>query len=123
VLGSLLWVGGTMGAVRRVGAWVFHPLRKAAGQDFFNLKKQTDKLFSASSKKKLFSACVSANVLNCLNKYFSYTLDEAGKQKERTCSTMASFTFHTNPKYFLFHPSHRIFRRMHEALNVGKKDN
>jgi hypothetical protein len=28
-----------------------------------------------------------------------------------------------NPKYFLFHPSHQIFRRMHEALNVGKKDN
>jgi hypothetical protein len=24
-------------------------------------------------------------------------------------------------KYFLFHPSHRIFRRMHEALNIGKK--
>jgi hypothetical protein len=33
------------------------------------------------------------------------------------------FTSHANPKYFLFHPSHRIFRRMHEALNVGKKDN
>jgi hypothetical protein len=28
-----------------------------------------------------------------------------------------------NPKYFLFHPSHQIFRRMHGALNVGKKDN
>jgi hypothetical protein len=26
------------------------------------------------------------------------------------------------PKYFLFHPSHRIFRRMHGALNVGKKE-
>jgi len=53
MLGSLLWAGGTMGAVRRGGAGVFHPLRKAAGQDFFNLKKQTDKLFSASSKKKV----------------------------------------------------------------------
>ena len=84
VLGSLLCVGGTMGAVRRAGAWVFHPLRKAAGQG-----KQTDKLFSASSKKKLFSACVSANVLNWLNKYFSYTLDEGGKQKERTCSIIS----------------------------------
>jgi hypothetical protein len=28
-----------------------------------------------------------------------------------------------NPKYFLFYPSHRIFRRMYGALNVGKKDN
>jgi hypothetical protein len=35
----------------------------------------------------------------------------------------ALFTSHPNPKYFLFHPSHQIFRRMHEALNVGKKDN
>jgi len=35
----------------------------------------------------------------------------------------ALFTFHPNPKYFLFHPSHQIFRRMHGALNVGKKDN
>jgi hypothetical protein len=26
-------------------------------------------------------------------------------------------------KYFLFHPSHRIFERMHRALNVGKKTN
>jgi hypothetical protein len=33
------------------------------------------------------------------------------------------FTSHANPKYFLFHPSHRIFGRMHGALNVGKKDN
>jgi hypothetical protein len=33
----------------------------------------------------------------------------------------AAFTCHAYPKYFLFHPSHRIFRRMHEALNVGKK--
>jgi hypothetical protein len=30
---------------------------------------------------------------------------------------------HPNPKYFLFHPSHQIFRRMHGVLNVGKKDN
>jgi hypothetical protein len=30
---------------------------------------------------------------------------------------------HPNPKYFLFHPSNQIFRRMHGALNVGKKDN
>jgi hypothetical protein len=35
----------------------------------------------------------------------------------------ALFTSPPNPKYFLFHPSHQIFRRMHEALNVGKKDN
>jgi hypothetical protein len=33
------------------------------------------------------------------------------------------FTFYANPKYFIFHPSHRIFGCMHEALNVGKKDN
>jgi hypothetical protein len=31
------------------------------------------------------------------------------------------FTSHTNSKYFLFHSSHRIFRRMHGVLNVGKK--
>jgi hypothetical protein len=37
--------------------------------------------------------------------------------------TMDVFTSHANPKYFLFHPSHRIFRRMHVALNIGKKDN
>jgi hypothetical protein len=30
---------------------------------------------------------------------------------------------HPNTKYFLFHLSHQIFRRMHGALNVGKKDN
>jgi hypothetical protein len=35
----------------------------------------------------------------------------------------ALITSHPNPKYFLFHPSHQIFRRMYEALNVGKKDN
>jgi hypothetical protein len=33
------------------------------------------------------------------------------------------FTSHVNPKYFLFHSLHRIFGRMHGALNVGKKDN
>jgi hypothetical protein len=37
--------------------------------------------------------------------------------------SLALFTSHANPKYFLFHPSHRIFRRIHGALNVGKKDN
>jgi hypothetical protein len=37
--------------------------------------------------------------------------------------TMALFTSHPNPKYFLFHPSHQIFRRIHGALNIGKKDN
>jgi hypothetical protein len=36
---------------------------------------------------------------------------------------MALFSCHANPKYFLFHPSHRIFRRMHGVLNIGKKDN
>jgi hypothetical protein len=39
------------------------------------------------------------------------------------CPLQAVFTSHANPKYFLFHPSHRIFRRMHETLNIGKKDN
>jgi hypothetical protein len=28
-----------------------------------------------------------------------------------------------NLKYFFFHLSHQIFRHMHRALNVGKKDN
>jgi hypothetical protein len=28
-----------------------------------------------------------------------------------------------NLKYFFFHPSHRIFRHMHGALNIAKKDN
>jgi hypothetical protein len=37
--------------------------------------------------------------------------------------TKGVFTSHANPKHFLFHPPHRIFRRMHGALNVGKKDN
>jgi hypothetical protein len=32
-------------------------------------------------------------------------------------------TFHVNPKYFLFHLSHRIFKRMYGVLNVGKKNN
>jgi hypothetical protein len=35
----------------------------------------------------------------------------------------ALFISHPNPKYFLFHPSRQIFRRMHGALNVGKKYN
>jgi len=30
---------------------------------------------------------------------------------------------HPNPKYFLFYPLYQIFRRMHGALNVDKKDN
>jgi hypothetical protein len=30
---------------------------------------------------------------------------------------------HPNPKYFLFHLLHQIFRRMHGVLNIGKKDN
>jgi hypothetical protein len=29
--------------------------------------------------------------------------------------------FHVNPKYFLFHSSYWIFKRMYGALNVGKK--
>jgi hypothetical protein len=33
----------------------------------------------------------------------------------------AVFTWHANPKYFLFHPSHQIFEHMHGTLNVGKK--
>jgi hypothetical protein len=33
----------------------------------------------------------------------------------------ATFTSHANPKYFFFHPSHHIFGRMHEVLNIGKK--
>jgi hypothetical protein len=37
--------------------------------------------------------------------------------------TKALFSWHANPKYFFFHPSHQIFRYMHGALNVGKKDN
>jgi hypothetical protein len=35
--------------------------------------------------------------------------------------TGAAFTSYRNPKYFLFHPSHQIFKRMHETLTVGKK--
>jgi hypothetical protein len=38
-------------------------------------------------------------------------------------STKGPFTSHANPKYFLFHPSHQIFKRMYGALNVGKKNN
>jgi hypothetical protein len=33
------------------------------------------------------------------------------------------FPYHANLKYFLFHLLHRIFERMHEILNVSKKDN
>jgi hypothetical protein len=33
----------------------------------------------------------------------------------------ALFTSHANLKYFLFHPSHRIFERIYRTLNVGKK--
>jgi hypothetical protein len=42
-----------------------------------------------------------------------------------TCSLNSSalFSCHANPKYFLFYLSHRIFKRMHGALNVGKKNN
>jgi hypothetical protein len=50
---------------------------------------------------------------NKLNKT-DYKPDEQG---------LRVFTSHANLKYFLFHPSHRIFECMHEALNVGKKDN
>jgi hypothetical protein len=39
-------------------------------------------------------------------------------RRHRPCSLP-----HPNPKYFLFHPSHQIFQRMHGVLNVGKKDN
>jgi hypothetical protein len=35
--------------------------------------------------------------------------------------TEGVFTWHANPKYFLFHLSHRIFERMHGVLNIGKK--
>jgi hypothetical protein len=35
----------------------------------------------------------------------------------------AAFTSPPNPKYFLLNTSHQIFRRMHGALNVCKKDN
>jgi hypothetical protein len=33
----------------------------------------------------------------------------------------AAFTYYRNSKYFLFHPPHQIFKRMHKTLNVGKK--
>jgi hypothetical protein len=38
-------------------------------------------------------------------------------------SIQGVFTSHANPKYFFFHPSHQIFKRMHGALNIDKKDN
>jgi hypothetical protein len=41
------------------------------------------------------------------------------RKKKKT----ALFTSYPNPKYFLFHLSHQIFRHMHGALNVDKKDN
>jgi hypothetical protein len=44
-------------------------------------------------------------------------------QGGQTYGNQALFTSPPNPKYFLFHPSHQIFRHMHGALNVGKKDN
>jgi hypothetical protein len=39
------------------------------------------------------------------------------------CPALGQDHTHANPKYFLLHPSHQIFKRMHEALNVGKKNN
>jgi HEPN domain-containing protein len=42
-------------------------------------------------------------------------------QQAKPALMKALFTSHANPKYFLFHPSHQIFERMHEVLNVGKK--
>jgi hypothetical protein len=48
---------------------------------------------------------------------------EPGGHPTTSPSLQAAFTCHAFPKYFLFHPSHRIFRRMHEVLNVGKKNN
>jgi hypothetical protein len=45
-------------------------------------------------------------------------LTHARSTRLRPCSLP-----HPNPKYFFFHPSHQIFRRMYGALNVGKKDN
>jgi hypothetical protein len=44
-------------------------------------------------------------------------------EKTNLQQTMGVFTSQANQKYFLFHPSHRIFGRMHRALNVDKKDN
>jgi hypothetical protein len=35
--------------------------------------------------------------------------------------SMALFTSHANPKYFLFLSSHQIFGRMNGVLNIGKK--
>jgi hypothetical protein len=43
--------------------------------------------------------------------------------EERILLTRALFSCHANPKYFLFHPSHQIFKHIHGALNVGKKNN
>jgi hypothetical protein len=37
-------------------------------------------------------------------------------------SSQGLFSFHANPKYFLFYPSHQIFGHMHGVLNVGKKN-
>jgi hypothetical protein len=37
------------------------------------------------------------------------------------CSLLGPFTFYANSKYFLFHPSHPIFGRVHRVLNIDKK--
>jgi hypothetical protein len=51
------------------------------------------------------------------DKYFMYESNTPLMIKK---SAFSSGPVHF-PKYFLCHPSHRIFGRMHGALNVGKK--
>jgi hypothetical protein len=49
------------------------------------------------------------------------TVNHLQSQTKSLALVEAVFTSHANPKYFIFHPSHQIFRRIHEVLNVGKK--
>jgi hypothetical protein len=62
--------------------------------------------------------CLTFNVLERQNGIVFFVQINGEKELHWPCSLP-----YPNPKYFLFHPSHQIFRRMHGALNVGKKDN
>jgi hypothetical protein len=65
--------------------------------------------------------CFAMRSLPTAGDHRGYWLAAARKRPAMWEVAWAAFTSYRNPKYFLFHLSHQIFKHMHETLNVGKK--
>jgi hypothetical protein len=117
-----------------VSAGKNHTINREKGElaqmtrDIFFLWNDNDKnlVWACTNYNKQMKRCVNTNHKRIF--FYERTMtnlvwpDTNHNTQRKRCVRPCSLP-HPNPKYFLFHPSHQIFRRMHGALNVGKKDN